>query len=434
MAEEKAKKTVNPIVKQWVIPIAVLVIICLVCVLLLALCNDLLYVSPEEKFNRTIRKVYSGYDSSVSFKEQTVDSKWKSNDNYGEVLAVRSASDGSYVITSKGTVGAFGGGSVTILVAIGPNPKAEILGWALQDNEGQTFIANITEKHQKTWFVGSTVSDVQPNVSPNAGQGKGSGATYTENALANAINMACYYAQNALGLGSNPEGDAKKAVLARLGEDYASYTLNAVNISQATVDGTKKVSEALSDSDNTLKYVFVGTGDKGTIFAYVYGEGENIKFVVVTDDGVVTSENVTGDEEFVANIKANPMYTFTYGSKQAYAIITAVDADTKVYTVAGLKVGTTPNTYVLEITIETDVDHGKVTDIVIKSDGWVAGVPHESANKLIDSLKLKGATSATIGSIYDSDKVAKATESANLIRAAVEAALNHYDANLASNG
>ena len=438
MAEEKAKKPMNPVVKQWVIPVAVLVIICLVCVLLLALCNDLLYVSSEEKFNRTIRKVYDGYDSSVTFKEEKVDSKWSSNDNYGEVLEVRSASDGSFVITSKGTVGAFNGGSVTILVAISPNPEAKILGWALQGNEGQTFIANITEKHQKAWFVGSTVSDVQPNVTVNAGQGKGSGATYTENALANAINMACYYAQNALHLGANPEGDAKDAVLAKLGEEYASYNLNTVNISQATVDGTKKVSEALSDSENKLKYVFVGTGAKGTIFAYVYGEGDNIKFVVVTDDGVVTSENVEGSEEFVANIKANPMYTFTYGSKQAYAIITSVDADTKVYTVAGLKVGTTPNTYVLEITIETDGDHGKVANIAIKAggDGWVNGDPdatHENANKLIESLKLKGATSATIGSIYDSDKVAGATESANLIRAAVEAALNHYDATLASN-
>ena len=431
MAEEKAKKQMNPVVKQWIIPIAVLVIICLVCGLLLALCNDLLYVSSEEKFNRTIRKVYSGYDASVKFTEQTVNSEFKSNPNYGEVLEVRSASDGSYVITSKGSVGAFNGGSVTILVAISPNPEAKILGWALQENEGQTFIANITDKHQKSWFVGSSVSDVQPNVTPNAGQGKGSGATYTENALANAINMACYYCQNALGLGANPEGDAKKAVLALLGDDFGGYTLNTVNIANATVDAAKKkVSEVLSDSENTITYLFSGTGEQGTVFAYVYGEGDAIKIVAVTENDVVMSENVDGSEEFVANIKANPMYTFAYGSYNAYAMIT--DSNSGVYTVAGLKVGVTPNTYVLTVTITTNDDGvGQVSAIDIASDGWVDGVPQINANKLATSLV--GVTGATIGSKYDSDKVAGATQSANLIRAAVEAALKHYDASLASN-
>ena len=427
---EKTKKAMNPALKQAVIAVAVLVIICLVCVLLLALCNDLLYVTDEEKFNRTIRKVWDGYGSNVTFKEETVDSTYESNPNYGEVLAVRSASDGSYVITSKGTVGAFNGGSVTILVAISGNPEAKILGWALQENEGQTFIANITEKHQKEWFVNSTVSDVQPNVSPNAGQGKGSGATYTENALANAINMACYYCQNALGLGSNPEGDAKKAVLALLGDDFASYTLNTVNVSQATVDGTKKVSEALSDTGNTLTYLFAGTGDKGTVFAYVYGEGDNIKIVAVNGDNTVKSDNVTGDEDFYKSILANPMYTFTYGTYKAYAIITGVNE--AVYTVAGLKIGVTPDTYVLTVTIEADGDHGKVAAIALASEagnGYVGGqgAPSEAdANTLIE--KLVGATSETMYS----GKGTNATQSANLIRAAVEAALNHYDANLAS--
>ena len=436
MAQEKNKKPVNPAVIQAVKAVAVLVIICLVCVLLLALCNDLLYVSPEEKFNRTIRKVYSGYGADVTFTLDKLDSRYKSDARYGEVLEARKASDGSFVITSKGTVGAFNGGSVTILVAISPNPEAKILGWALQANEGQTFIANITEKHQKTWFVGSSVSDVQKTVNPNAGQGKGSGATYTENALANAINMACYYAQNAYELGYNEEKEAKKAALAVLSEDYADYTietLSAIDVSKATVDGTKGVVAALSDADNTLKYLFTANGSQGRIFAYVYVVGDDMKVVVVTNSGVVTSENVEGNEQFVDNIKANPLYAFTYGTKQAYAIITAVNADTKVYTVAGLKVGTTPNTYVLEITIETEGDHGKVANIVIKSDGWVKGVDQTEANKLATTLK--GATSATINGIYNdptNGKVTGATESANLIRAAVEAALNHYDANLAS--
>lgn len=427
---EKTKKQVNPNVIQAIKTVAVLVAICLVCVILLALCNDLLYVSDQEKFNRTIRKVYEGFDEDTSF-NTTPDSAYKSNTNYGEILEVRKSKDGAYVLTSKGTVGAFNGGSVTILVAISGNPDPVILGWALQANEGQTFIANITESHQKTWFVGDSISNVQANVTPNAGQGKGSGATYTENALANAINMACYYCQNALGLGANPEGDAKKAVLALLGDDFASYTLNQVNVSSATVDGTTKVKDALSDSDNALTYLFGGSGEQGNVFAYVYGEGDDIKIVAVTDNGVVTSDNVTGNEDFVANIVANPIYTFTYGTYQAYAIIT--NSAEGVYTVAGLKVGTLPNTYVLNVTIATNADGvGEVSTIELVSNGYVPGQPAETdTNKLVTSLV--GATSVTIGSLYDSNKVTGATQSANLIRVAVEAALAHYDANLASN-
>ena len=277
MAEEKAKKTMNPALKQSLTAVAVLVIICLVCGLLLALCNDLLYVSPEEKFNRTIRKVYSGYGADVTFKKlDSLDANYKSDARYGEILEVREASDGSYVLTSKGTVGAFGGGSVTILVAVGPNPEAKILGWALQENEGQTFIANITEKHQKTWFVGSTVSDVQPNVTPNAGQGKGSGATYTENALANAINMACYYCQNVLGLGENPEGDAKKAILELLGDEYSGYTF--------TNASDEEFLASCSVNEQELFMYFVGTKDNAdSLEAYVYGEDENRQIVILNE-------------------------------------------------------------------------------------------------------------------------------------------------------
>lgn len=432
MAEEKVKKPMNPALKQWLVPIAVLVCICLVCGLLLALCNDLLYVSEQDKFNRKIRKVWDGYGANVDFKEETLNAEFKANPNYGEVLSVRSAPDGSYVLTSKGTVGAFNGGSVTILVAIGPNPEAKILGWALQENEGQTFIANITEKHQKEWFVGSTVSDVQAMVTPNAGQGKGSGATYTENALANAINMACYYCQNALGLGANPEGDAKKAVTDLLAEKgIEGYTLSTFG--SKSVIGTE-----LDGEGNELKYIFVGEGE-GTLYAYTYGADADIKIVVVKDGKLVAnSANVTGEEDFVAKILAKPILEVevTSGVK-LYTFVTAAveDGNKKVYTVIGIKLGSyVPNNYTLKVTIVTEGGKGKVDDIAIATggNGYEPGRPSEDdANKLVTSLK--GVTLADIDSKYASDKVAGATESANIITAAVKAALTHYDASNASN-
>ena len=62
MAEEKAKKPMNPVVKQWIIPIAVLVVICLVCGLLLALLNDLLYIDDNTRLDRAMKKVYDKFD------------------------------------------------------------------------------------------------------------------------------------------------------------------------------------------------------------------------------------------------------------------------------------------------------------------------------------------------------------------------------------
>ena len=55
-------------------------------------------------------------------------------------------------------------------------------------------------------------------------------------------------------------------------------------------------------------------------------------------------------------------------------------------------------------------------------------VAESDTEKLITSLV--GATSATIDSVYESDKVSGATQSANLITVAVKAVLADFDANV----
>ena len=108
-------------------------------------------------------------------------------------------------------IGGFNGGTVTLYVAVSGDEEPVIKGWTITANVGQSFIGNITENHQKTWFIGDSISEVQ------ATDGFGSGATFTENAICNAINMASYYCMNALGLGSNPEGEALQAAMELLG-------------------------------------------------------------------------------------------------------------------------------------------------------------------------------------------------------------------------
>ncbi|MCH5156408.1 MAG: hypothetical protein J1G02_00855 [Clostridiales bacterium] len=424
MAEEKAKKPMNPVVKQWIIPVAVLVVICLVCGLLLALCNDLLYIDDDTRLSRSMQKVYPDFKLKEEIKVDT-----SVTASYGKINRVLLSTDGTYVIEALGT-GGYQGGSVTLYVVVGAD--AIIKGWAVKENDKQSYIDRVPSNAGSTWYVGKDVSNEL------ALEMTGATVVLTSTAINNAINMAAYYCRTALGLGEDPEGNAKAAILELLGDDYSGYTLNKVNLGNATIDGKIKAVDALSDDDNSLTYLFAGTGSNGTIFAYVYG-ADDIKIVVVSNGEILEkSENVTGEEEFVTNILANPMYTFTYGSYNAYAIIT--DIDVAVYTVAGLKVGTVPNSYALVVTIKMNDDGvGEVESIELLKDGetvvgngWVSGAPSETnANILIE--KLVGATSATVAKLYDDNKVSGATESANLIRVAVQAALAHYDASLASN-
>ena len=411
---------------QAVKAVAVLVVICLVCCLLLALCNDLLYVTEEEKFNRAMRKIYPDFTLD---QEVALDSKYSSNATYGEVLSVVKSTDGAYILQTKG-VGGFNSGTITIYVAVTGGENPTIAGWTVVANEGQSFIGNITSNHQKTWFIGDSISEVQ---SVSVGNGFGSGATYSEMAICNAINMAGYYCMNALGLGSNPEGEALQAVMDLLGADYASYTLTGRGNVLSANAGSGTVATLLSTDTDTLSYLFTGTGDKGDVQAFVYGEGDGIKIIVVTDSGIVTSENVADGDAALLAVQSKPLYTTTLGSYTAFALTTSVEAgaDSTVYTVAGLGIGTVPSTYVLKVTVTNDSGAGKVSAIEIATNGYVPEAPSQAdTDKLATSLV--GATSATVDGIYTSDHVAGATQSANLITVAVKAALAQFDATVAA--
>ena len=418
---KKVKKPANPALIAAVKAVAVLVCICVVCVTLLAVCNELMYISDEERFNRSLSKIYDGFVVDNSFSTTPV-SEYASNAAYkGQVKHVYKGTTGDYIIEALGG-GGYQDGSVTLYVVIKAN--ATIGGWTVKENVGQSYIDKIPSNAGSTWYVGKEVSgDLELDMT-------GATVKLTSTAINNAINMAAYYARSALGLGENPEADAQKAVKALLGDGYESATFANVNLTTATVDGTNSVVSALSDDDNTLSYLFRVTNGNDVFFAYVYGVKDTLKIAVVQDGTFTLSEGVTEETQFVQNIKANPIYTFTYGGYEAYAIVTNVDGG--VYTVAGLQVGTMPSTYVLKVTIEADADahgKGKVNAIELVEDGWEPPVEQTDANKLVTGLV--GARLDNIEEFYG-NKVTGATESANLIRVAVEAALTAFDASHAS--
>lgn len=428
MAEEKAKKTMSPAVKQWIIPIAVLVVICLVCGALLALCNDLLYIDDATRLSRSMQKVYKDFDLDKELKVESVTAP------YGKVNKVYLSKDGTYVIEALG-VGGYQGGTVTLYVVIGADAK--IKGWAVKENDKQSYIDRVPSSAGTTWYVGKEVSDELPLVMT------GATVVATSTAINNAVNMAAYYARTVLKLGKNPVAEATNAIEALMAEKQISgYTFinSSSTVSNISV-GDAKLSEYLTNGTDVWSYTFIGWADDGSSIAvHLYNWDANYQFdtlegvpattkvVAVKVNEVVASLNVTDGDELLNKATTYPLYRV--GNNAMYAYVDKVDG--AVYTVVGVKVSSyVPNNYSLVITIKTNDDGvGEVESITIDGNGWVDGIPQADANKLATSLV--GATLATVDSIYSSDKVAGATQSANIIAAAVKAALTQYDASLAS--
>lgn len=314
VASEKAMKRGTII--QAVKAIAVLVCICLVCGALLALCNDLFYVTDEVKFDRAMQKIYPQF-SLASDSPELVQSG--ASTPYGTVLNVYKSSDGAFVIESQSNGVGFSGGNVTLYVAISSGAEPTIVGWAIKASDKQSFVGNISANHQKTWHIGQSITQVQPTVSPDKNEGKGSGATYTENAIANAINTACYYAINTLKLVSTPESEAKDAIAALLADKADGYSFVAVSDSAYL--------EANKVDDKALSFYFEGTKDgANTLAVYVYGEDDNRQIVVVDDSLTHTerlqSSAVIAKSEGIADnlvAKAQSRSYFEYQIQQSYA-------------------------------------------------------------------------------------------------------------------
>lgn len=405
-------------VVQMVKTVAVLVVICLVCCLLLSVCNDLFYISDEDRFQRSMAKIYPDFVNDSSF-SGTLDGAFKTYAEYGEIKSVVRSTDGTYILEALGN-GGYANGTVTLYVVVGSD--ALIKSWAVKEHVGQSYINRVPSDAGQRWYVGKNVSDVL------ALDMEGATVQMTSTAINHAVNMAAYYCRNALGVGKNPEADAKAAVAELLGADFADYNWTSrASVLSCTVDSTRgKVSAILSDDQNTIAFFFTATGAQGDAQVFVYGEDEDLKIVAYTQQGEVLSSNLTGEETFVANIRNNRIVTFTFGSYTAYAMLLGApvgEVGTLLYTVAGLAVGTTPSTYVLEVNVVTADGVGTVESInVVKTGNYE--YPMDQTEKLATSLV--GTTLTTIDSVYQSDKVSGATNSANLIAVAVKAALADF--------
>lgn len=159
--------------------ILVLLCIALVSGALLSILNDLLKVSDEERVLRTIKSIYG---SEVNYEEVSADYKT----DKGEIINVYKLEDGNYLIKSKGLDG-YKQGTITVWLV------AEF------DNYEYVGINNVSiAEYEKQTLMSKFNSSVL-----NRYKGKGeekfdvvvSGATYSANALNNAVNTAVEYVE-----------------------------------------------------------------------------------------------------------------------------------------------------------------------------------------------------------------------------------------------
>lgn len=418
---EKAMKRGTVI--QAVKAIAVLVIICLVCGVLLALCNDLFYVSDDVKFDRAMSKIAPGFQKDKTFAETPV-AEFAKNDLYGEVQKIYKSSDEanlSYVMLVKGAGVGYQNGTVTIYVAVsGDKTNPVILGWSIVENEGQTFIGKITNNHTKKWFIGNSVSELLPTNPVGVGAGMGSGATMTENSIISAINMACYYSMNALGLGENPEKNAKEAILELLGEDFADATFTTL---------ANRYFKHLATDSESLEFVFKIENATKSYYAIAAAKGEEKVYVVASASAKDTDRtSIVANSENASNELITKVTSYYFTDLAYITDLQDVDGN-KVYTVVGNALaGYNPTAYTLKVTVDAD---GKVVSCEVTVDGrdtYPAAQTSAMAEKIKDKT-LADLTDAFFNPDSNKGQFAGATQSANIIFNAVKLCLTHFEAN-----
>lgn len=195
MTQAKSKKSLNP----SVLAVLVLVVIALVSGGLLAILNDLLYVSDEERTARSLNKVYA----SESFTELEIDADYASSADYGEIVYLYEAADGTIIISARGQKGWKGQSEIVMAVNNGT-----IVNMIVSTYGGDDKTTSIDADYLKQYTGMQVTADLKFTVSGEAGAvdvSSGASATHTMGSICSAANMAVYYLVNSDVMG----GDAQ---------------------------------------------------------------------------------------------------------------------------------------------------------------------------------------------------------------------------------
>ncbi len=185
----------------------ILVLLCIALVSggLLSILNDVLFVSDEEKTMRAIKAVYGQAMEFTDLSEELGEAAFN---NYGTVDSLYLLADGNYLMKTTGKDG-YKKGTVSLYI-VAEFSQGEFIGLkkvVLESYEKQTLMSQFSSKFYEVYSendnfvveggyftISSNTEDIQ-NLS--------SGATYSSNALNNAVNCGLYYVRTQLLGGQN---------------------------------------------------------------------------------------------------------------------------------------------------------------------------------------------------------------------------------------
>lgn len=188
--------------------ILVLTCIALVAGGLLAILNDVLYISPEERTQRAIKKIYG---KEVGFSELVVNgdngqfAQFATN-QYGNIDSAFKLEDGNYLIKSTGTEGYKGGSVTTWIVAKFQDAQFKGLEKVIVESyDKQTLMSNFKGSFYEVYVNNNDhilSGGMFGNVSGDTVIGNlTSGATFSSNAVNRSVNCALVYIRNVLAKG-----------------------------------------------------------------------------------------------------------------------------------------------------------------------------------------------------------------------------------------
>lgn len=178
--------------------IVVLLAIALVAGGLLAILNDLLAVSAEE---RTMRAIESVYGQQMEYETLEYDAADLTNE-YGSIDQAYLLENGAYMLRSTGGDG-YKNGTVTMWVILSPADDGSlgIYKVVMQEYAKQTLMSQFGESFYAVYTAhNSELADGEIWFSVDASgiQNTQAGATMSSRAINNAVNCALYFARNVL--------------------------------------------------------------------------------------------------------------------------------------------------------------------------------------------------------------------------------------------
>ena len=178
--------------------IVVLLAIALVAGGLLAILNDLLAVSAEE---RTMRAIESVYGQQLEYETLEYDAADLTND-YGSIDQAYLLENGAYMLRSTGGDG-YKNGTVTLWVILSPSDDGAlgIYKVVVEEYAKQTLMSQFGDSFYAVYTAHNSEladGDVWFSVDSSGIQNTQAGATMSSRAINNAVNCALYFARNVL--------------------------------------------------------------------------------------------------------------------------------------------------------------------------------------------------------------------------------------------